>query len=85
MCRGDECAQGMGRQQVTMKKALLMLIAVGLLGSGCAIQIGNRHPEASGGTVGQQLVDLKKAREAGAISEDEYQAQRKKVLDEDDG
>jgi hypothetical protein len=52
--------------------------------SGCAIQIGNRHPDASGGTVGQRLVDLKNAKDAGAISEGEYEAQRKKLLDNDE-
>ena len=74
----------MRRQQTTMKRAFLLLIAVGLLASGCAIQIGNRHPEASGGPVGPQLVDLKKAKEAGAISDDEYESKRKQLLDEDD-
>ena len=67
-----------------MKRAFLLLIAVGLLVSGCAILIGNRHPEASGGTLGQQLVDLKKAKEAGAISDAEYESKRKQLLDEDD-
>lgn len=67
-----------------MKRAFLSLIVVGLLGAGCAIQIGNRHPEASGGTLGQQLVDLKKAKDAGVISEGEYEAKRKKLLEEDD-
>jgi len=32
-------------------------------------------------TVGQQLIDLKKARDAGAITDAEYQAQRAKVLE----
>jgi hypothetical protein len=31
-------------------------------------------------SVGQQLVDLKKARDAGAITEDEYRCQRAKLL-----
>ncbi len=31
-------------------------------------------------TVGQQLVDLKKARDTGAITEAEYQAQRAKLV-----
>ena len=66
-----------------MKRAFLLLVVAGLLGSGCAIQIGNRHPEASGGTLGQQLVDLKKAKEAGVISDAEYEMKRKKLLDED--
>lgn len=32
-------------------------------------------------SIGQQLIDLKKARQAGAISEQEYQAQVKRVVD----
>jgi hypothetical protein len=70
---------------LTMKRALLLLIGAGLLSTGCAIQIGNRHPDASGGTLGQQLVDLKKAKDAGVISDAEYETKRKKLLDEDDG
>lgn len=66
-----------------MKRVLCILLCGAVLGTGCAIQIGNRHPEASGGTVGQQLVDLKKAKEAGAISQAEYEAQRKKILERD--
>ena len=31
-------------------------------------------------TVGQQLIDLQKARDAGAITEAEYQAQKAKIL-----
>jgi Short C-terminal domain len=31
-------------------------------------------------TVGQQLTDLKKARDTGAMTEEEYQAQRAKIL-----
>lgn len=31
-------------------------------------------------TVGQQLIDLQKAKEAGAISDTEYQAQKAKLL-----
>lgn len=32
-------------------------------------------------SVGQQLIDLKKAKESGAISEKEYQTQMKRVID----
>jgi hypothetical protein len=31
-------------------------------------------------TIGQQLIDLKKARDSGALSADEYESQRKQVL-----
>jgi len=32
-------------------------------------------------SIGQQLIDLKKAKESGAITEQEYQAQVKRVVD----
>jgi len=34
-------------------------------------------------TVGQQLLDLKKALDAGAITQKEYERERKKILDRD--
>lgn len=57
--------------------ALLFL----LLLSGCVAAIGNREPARSSATLGQQLMDLQKAREAGVITEAEYFAQRTKFLD----
>ena len=69
-----------------MKRILLgstLALVVSVL-SGCVIAMGNRDlgqgkPPA---TLGQELTDLKKARDAGAIGEDEYQAQKKRILDE---
>ena len=54
-----------------------------LLGlSGCVAAIGNRDAQHSGGTtLGQQLIDLQKAKEAGAISEAEYQTQKSRLLE----
>ena len=56
----------------------------GWLTSGCAWQIGgDKHGTGTmRPTRGQELVDLKHARDQGAITEEEYQAQRKKVLDQ---
>jgi hypothetical protein len=48
-----------------------------LFGAGCVASIGNRNP---GTTVGQQLIDLQKAKQAGAISEEEYQVEKAKIL-----
>jgi hypothetical protein len=53
------------------------LSAIPLL-SGCVAAIGNRTPTEV--SVGQQLIDLQKAKEAGAMTEAEYQAERAKVL-----
>ena len=56
----------------------------GWLACGCAWQIGGDKKGTSTvrPTRGQELVDLKHARDQGAINEEEYQAQRKKILDD---
>jgi hypothetical protein len=50
--------------------------------TGCVAAIGNRDQGLNRGnvTLGQQLIDLKKAKEAGALSDEEYQEQRARVL-----
>jgi putative oligomerization/nucleic acid binding protein len=54
--------------------------------SGCAWSIGGGHKEHgrpaeyAQPTRGQELLDLKKARDQGALTEDEYQAQKKRLL-----
>lgn len=68
-------------------KSIASLLALGLLAStlsGCVIAMGNRDLGQPRGkaTLGQELTDLKNARDAGALTEDEYQAQRKKVLEQ---
>ncbi len=65
----------------------LMLLIV------CAVLIGGLAACGGGGadiksevtttTVGQQLLDLKKALDAGAITQKEYEAERKKILNRD--
>ena len=67
-----------------MKKLIapvaLALCAVVFL-NGCVAAIGNRGTNPSNATLGQQLIDLQKAKETGAISDAEYQAQKAKLLD----
>jgi len=66
-------------------KALQLGTSIATLGiitcllSGCAWSIGE-HKEHGQPTRGQELLDLKKARDQGAITEDEYQAQKKRLL-----
>ena len=64
-----------------MKRTFFVLFCGALLASGCAIEIGNRPPANAGATVGQQLVDLKKANEAGALSDREYAEQKAKLIE----
>ncbi len=60
--------------------ASISLSAVLLL-SGCVAAIGNRGTDRSTGTLGQQLIDLQKAKDAGAISEAEYETQKARLLE----
>jgi hypothetical protein len=67
-------------------KKLFMPTAVALsamlLFSGClAFQVGGgSKKEFANPTTGQQLIDLKTARDTGAITDAEYQAQKAKLL-----
>jgi len=60
--------------------ALIGLYAATLL-TGCETHLGggtsNRIEQP---TLGQQLIDLQRAKEAGAINDPEYQAQKAKLL-----
>lgn len=48
--------------------------------SGCGGGGADVKSEISTTTTGQQLIDLKKAYDSGAISESEYERERKKIL-----
>lgn len=49
-----------------------------LLTAGCAVGVGNHSPPNP--TVGQQLIDLQRAHQSGALSESEYETQRARLL-----
>jgi hypothetical protein len=59
--------------------ALLILITTLPLFAGC-IAVEGHTPPRTNPTVGQQLIDLQRARDAGAMNESEYQQQRAKLL-----
>jgi PBP1b-binding outer membrane lipoprotein LpoB len=67
-----------------MKKTLVstsLVLALAFLLTGCIVlDVHSGRTAKAKPTVGQQLVDLQKARDTGAISEAEYQTQREKVL-----
>lgn len=67
-----------------MKKQIIpaaIALSAMLFLDGCVAAIGNRDAQRGGATtVGQQLVDLQKAKDAGAITDAEFQAQKAKLL-----
>jgi len=58
----------------------LAIISVTTLLSGCAWEVGGPQHVTKPPTVGQQLIDLQKAKDAGAITDAEYQTQKAKIL-----
>lgn len=60
---------------ISLSAAVLLTGCIGLQFGG-----GDKKSEVQGTTVGQQLTDLKIARDNGAINEAEYQTQKAKVL-----
>jgi hypothetical protein len=65
---------------------LVVLALGGLLLAGVAACAGGGaevKSEVSTTTVGQQLLDLKRARDAGAMNQEEYEREREKVLERD--
>jgi Short C-terminal domain len=66
-------------------KSLCVSVLIGLVAamlSGCVLGAGDKsyHQEVRP-TLGQQLLDLKKAKDAGAINDAEYEAQKTKLLE----
>jgi hypothetical protein len=51
----------------------------GVLFSGCVAVMGNTE-QARKTTIGQELIDLKRALDAGVITEAEYEAQKARLL-----
>ena len=68
-----------------MKKLLIpALIGLSTMASltGCTWSVGSGSKNiTTPPTVGQQLVDLQKAKDAGAINDAEFQTQKAKILD----
>ena len=69
-----------------MKKLFIptaVALSAMLLLTGClALQIGGGDKkEAQKATLGQQLIDLKTAKDAGVITDTEYQTQKAKLLE----
>jgi len=67
-----------------MKKSaffILVIVSVITFLSGCSWSVGSSPKTANVvPTTGQQLIDLQKAKDSGAITDAEYQTQKAKVL-----
>ncbi len=66
-----------------MKRNIALIMATLILGvgTGCIVGIGNKdrdHPRTA--TLGQELMDLESARQSGALSDHEYDEQRRRLL-----
>ena len=58
--------------------AVMLVVLAGCGGGGAKV-----HSEVTTVTIGQQLIDLKKALDTGAMTKDEYDRQRTKVLEKE--
>jgi len=68
----------------SLTHVLVLLAVCGLFASGLAACGGGGadvRSEVSTTTTGQQLIDLKKALDAGAINQQEYEKERQKILE----
>jgi len=68
---------------VPMYRTRLSAIAVmaALLLSACSSATTDVLPPTVSVSIGQQLIDLKRAKDAGALSDKEYQAQVKRLIE----
>lgn len=73
-------------KQINIMKATLCVALAGLFAmstTGCVVSLGNkgtpRHSEET--TLGQELIDLKAAKDSGALTPDEYEYERRRLLD----
>jgi hypothetical protein len=76
-------------KQINILKATLCVALAGIFAmgtTGCVVSLGNkgtpRHSEET--TLGQELIDLKAARDSGALTPDEYEYERRILLDHRD-
>ena len=71
---------------LSVKCMVLVMVAAGALIGGCCCPGGGSSTTKTETTInttttGQQLIDLQKAYESGAISEKEYNKQKQEILD----
>jgi hypothetical protein len=68
------------RMKKTIVSSLAALIVMALL-TGCSIALGTGPTtKIENATVGQQLIDLKRAKDTGALTDAEYDQEKAKIL-----
>ncbi|UCF92688.1 MAG: SHOCT domain-containing protein [Desulfobacterales bacterium] len=69
-----------------MKKAILMIVLAAFLATsvGCIGIRGGTEQGKVEQSLGQQLIDLKKAKEEGAITDEEYEKLKEKLIHQDE-
>jgi hypothetical protein len=69
----------MSTKHIDLGIALVLIVLVSM---GCVFSLGSngRGSASADPTIGQELIDLKKAKDSGAITGEEYEAQKKKVM-----
>lgn len=69
----------MSTKHIDLGIALVLILSTS---TGCVFSLGSngRGSASADPTIGQELIDLKKARDGGAITGEEYEAQKKKVM-----
>ena len=67
-----------------MASLAVMSLALGLYGCGGGGSKSSTQTQVRTTTLGQELDDLKKAYDSGALSEKEYNTQREKILERED-
>jgi hypothetical protein len=70
--------------QKLLGRAIAVILAGSIIGgvTGCVFSLGGSKEVMSTRTTrGQELIDLKRARDQGAITPEEYEAKRRQILD----
>ncbi len=68
-----------GRTGIVRATAMLGLVASCGLAGGCIV-VGGSTTKSPSPTVGQQLIDLHRAQQDGAITQEEYDRERSRLL-----
>jgi hypothetical protein len=73
---------------VFLLSTTVLALALGSLSAGCSWSVGGGKSTTSSKTPthpptrGQELIDLKKAHDAGALSDEEYASMKQRIMDQ---